>query len=383
MRPHAAVLMAVLAFNPLQALAQEPVCGAPAKLDDGWSIAKPEDAGFDSTRLCAIAERLRRTNANVHGVVIVRGGKLVFEQYFAGYDEPWGGSSGRYDFDATTLHDLRSVTKSIISLLLGIALDRKLIVSLDEPVTKYVPEYTDVTAPGWDKITLRHLLTMSSGLQWDENLPWNDKNDEWHLVNDADPLRYVFQKPFAFAPGTFFTYNGGGTDLLGKVIEKASGVRIDAFANEALFKPLGINDWQLKDYRNGRQATAAGLRLRPRDAAKIGQLVLDQGAWQGRRIVSAAWIAESVQPRFQATNMFGGLFYYGYQWWIGRSLVDDREVTWVAGQGLGGQRLIIVPDHELVMMVTQGLYASGRQGQATLDLLANVVLPAVRTKGAR
>jgi CubicO group peptidase (beta-lactamase class C family) len=224
---------------------------------------------------------------------------------------------------------------------------------------------------------------MSSGLQWDENLPWNDKNDEWHLVNDADPLRYVFQQPFAFEPDTFFTYNGGGTDLLGKVIEKASGVQIDAFANEALFRPLGINDWQLKDYRNGKQATAAGLRLRPRDAAKVGQIVLDKGAWQGRRIVSAEWIAESVKPRFQATNMFGGLFYYGYQWWIGRTLVNDREIKWIAGQGLGGQRLIIVPDHKLVMMVTQGLYPSGRQGQVTLDLLANFVLPAVRTKDAR
>jgi CubicO group peptidase (beta-lactamase class C family) len=383
MRPQVVALIAALAFGSLQARSQQPDCGVPAKLDDGWTIAKPEDTGLDGTRLCAIAERLKATNANVHGVVIVHSGKLVFEQYFAGYDEPWGGSSGRYEFDANTLHDLRSVTKSVISLLLGIALDRKLIASLDEPVTKYFPEYAEVKTPGWDKITLRHLLKMASGLQWDENLPWNDKNDEWHLVNDPDPLRYVFQKPFAFAPDTFFTYNGGGTDLLGKVIEKASGVRIDAFANDVLFRPLGITDWQLKEYRNGKQATAAGLRLRPRDAAKMGQLVLNKGTWDGRQIVSAGWIAESVKPRFQATNMFGGLFYYGYQWWIGRTLVDDREIKWVAGQGLGGQRLIIVPDHELVMMVTQGLYPSGRQGQATLDLLANFVLPAVRAKDAR
>jgi CubicO group peptidase (beta-lactamase class C family) len=228
MRPHVVALIAALAFSALQARAQQADCGVPAKLDDGWTIAKPEDSGLDGTRLCAIAERLKVTNANVHGVVIVRSGKLVFEQYFAGYDEPWGGSSGRYDFDANTLHDLRSVTKSIISLLFGIALDRNSIASLDEPVTKYFPEYAEVKTLGWDKITLRHLLTMASGLQWDENLPWNDKNDEWHLVNDPDPLRYVFQKPFAFAPDTFFTYNGGGTDLLGKVIEKASGVRIDA-----------------------------------------------------------------------------------------------------------------------------------------------------------
>ena len=237
-------------------------------------------------------QRLKATDANVHGVVVVRSGKLVFEQYFAGHDMPWGRDAGRYEFDATTQHDMRSVTKSVVSLLLGIALDRKLIANLDEPVLKFFPEYAELKTPDWEKITLRHLVKMSSGQQWDENLPWDPKNDEWHLVNDADPLRYVFQKPFAFPPDTVWTYNGGSSDLLGKVIEKASGTPIDAFAREALFEPLGITDWQLMNYRNGKVATAAGLRLRPRDAAKIGQLMLDKGNWNGRQIVSAEWIAE-------------------------------------------------------------------------------------------
>jgi len=384
MRAQVVALITALALGSTGTHAQQAAdCGAPAKLEDGWTVAKPEDTGLDGARLCGIAERLKATNANVHGVVIVRGGRLVFEQYFAGYDEPWGGSSGRYEFDATTLHDMRSVTKSIVSLLLGIALDRKLIASLDEPVIKFFPEYAEVKSPGWDRITLQHLVKMASGLQWDENLPWNDKNDEWHLAYDADPLRYVFQKPFAFPPDTVWTYNGGGTDLLGKVIEKASGQSIGVFAREALFEPLGISDWKLMDYRNGKQATAAGLRLRPRDAAKIGQLVLNKGKWNGQQIVSAEWIADSIKPRFQAVGMFGGLFYYGYQWWIGRTLAGDREITWVAGQGLGGQRLVIVPDLDIVMMVTQGLYPSGRQGQATLDILYSFVIPAVRDTPAR
>jgi CubicO group peptidase (beta-lactamase class C family) len=378
MRAILVALIVVLSFVASEGRSQQFDCGAPAKLDDGWSIARPEDAGLDAARLCGIAERLKATNANVHGVVIVRGGKLVFEQYFAGHDEPWGGSPGRYEFDATSLHDMRSVTKSVISLLLGIALDRKLIASLDEPVMKFFPEYAEVKTPGWDRITLRHLVKMASGLQWDENLPWNDKNDEWHLVNDADPLRYVFQKPFAFPPDTVWTYNGGGTDLLAQVIEKASGQPFRVFASQALFDPLRISDWKLMDYRNGRQATAAGLRLRPRDAAKIGQLVLNKGRWNDHQIVSAEWIADSIKPRFQAVGVLGGLFYYGYQWWMGRTLAGDREVTWIAGQGLGGQRLVMVPDLDLVVMVTQGLYLSGRQGQATLDILANFIIPAVR-----
>ena len=168
MRPPVVTLIAAIAFIALQPRAQAGDCGVPAKLDDGWTIAKPDNMGLDGTRLCAIAERLKITDANVHGLVIARSGRLVFEQYFTGYDEPWGGSSGRYEFDANTLHDLRSVTKSIISLLLGIALDRNLIASLDEPVTKYFPEYARVKTGGWDEITLRHLLKMASGLQWDE-----------------------------------------------------------------------------------------------------------------------------------------------------------------------------------------------------------------------
>jgi CubicO group peptidase (beta-lactamase class C family) len=380
MRAHVVALIAFLVFGAPEAIAQQATadCGSPAKLEDGWTTAKPNDAGLDGARLCAIADRLKATNANVHGIVIARGGKLVFEQYFAGHDEPWGGTAGRYEFDATTLHDMRSVTKSVVSLLLGIALDRKLIASLDEGVLKFFPEYAEVRSAGWENVTLRHLVKMASGLQWDENLPWNDKNDEWHLAYDADPLRYVFQKPFAFPPDTVWTYNGGSTDLLGKVIEKASGMRIDAFAREALFEPLGITDWKLMDYRNGKQATAAGLRLRPRDAAKLGQLVLNKGMWNGKQVISAEWIADSIKPRFQAVGMFGGLFYYGYQWWIGRTLAGGREITWTAGHGLGGQRLVIVPDLDLVVMVTQGLYPSGRQGQATLDILANFVVPAVR-----
>jgi CubicO group peptidase (beta-lactamase class C family) len=383
MRAHVVALIAALAVGVVDARAQQTDCGTPAKLDDGWPLAKPEDAGLDGARLCGIAERLKATDANVHGVVIVRGGKLVFEQYFAGHDMPWGRPHGQYEFEAATLHDMRSVTKSVISLLLGIALDRKLIASLDEPVMKFFPEYADVKAAGWEKITLRHLLKMASGLKWDESLPWNEKNDEWHLVNDADPLRYVFERPFAFPPDTVWTYNGGGTDLLGKVIEKASGQSIDLFARQALYEPLGITTWKLMNYLNDKPATAAGLRLRPRDAAKIGQLVLNKGKWNDRQVVSAEWIAESIEPRFQAVGMFGGLFYYGYQWWIGRTLADGKEVTWTAGHGLGGQRLVIVPDYDLVIMVTQGLYLSGRQGQATLDILANFVIPAARDKGGR
>jgi CubicO group peptidase (beta-lactamase class C family) len=362
-----------------------PVCGTPTTLDDGWTIATPESVGLDGARLCNIAARLKETEANVHAVVIVRHGKLVFEQYFAGYDEPWGQDGGQHDFDATTKHDMRSASKSVISLLVGIAIDRKLIASADEPVVKFYPEYSDLKSPGWDQVTLRHLLTMSSGVQWDENRAWTDpKNDEPHLSSEADPIRYILSKPVAKPPDSLWTYNGGGTDLLGNIIERVSGKPLEAFAREVLFQPLGITDLEWKTYpENGKVASAVGLRIRPRDAAKIGQLVLNRGDWGGRSIVSPGWVEQSTRPRFQAIGYFSGLFFYGQQWWLGRSIAQETEVKWIAAMGSGGQRIFILPDRDLIVMTTSGLYFQPRQGDGALDMMANFILPSVRDNTAR
>ncbi len=360
-------------------------CGTPLAIDDGWPTAKPENVGLNGERLCGIEAHLKATHANAHAVLVARHGKLVFEQYFSGYDYPWGIPEGRFNFDATTKHDMRSISKSVTSLLVGIAIERKLIASVEEPIVKFFPEFAALKTPGWDSISLRNLLTMSSGIKWDENLPWTDpRNDEPHLGKDPDPMRYVLSKPIGSPPGTVWNYNGGGTDLLGNMIERVSGKPFDAFAREVLFQPLGITDWEWKTYRNGRMAPAAGLRLRPRDAAKIGQLVLNRGAWGGQQIVSAEWIAQSVVPRFQAIGYFGGLFFYGYQWWLGRSLAGEKEVTWISAIGLGGQRIVIVPEFDLVVMTTAGLYGSPRQGNAMLEILYSYVIPSVRElSGAR
>jgi CubicO group peptidase (beta-lactamase class C family) len=276
---------------------------------------------------------------------------------------------------------MRSVSKSVTSLLVGIAIERKLIAGVDEPVIGFFPEYSGLKTPGWDGITLRHLLTMSSGIKWDENRQWSDPaSDEPHLGSESDPVGYVLAKPIAVPPDTIWNYNGGGSDLFGNIIERVSGKSLDDFAREALFAPLGIIDWQWQKYDNGRFSAAAGLRLRPRDAARIGQLVLDHGVWNGRQIVPAAWVAQSVAPRFQTIGYFGGLFFYGYQWWLGRTLTQEKEVTWIAAVGLGGQRIFIVPDLELVVMTTSGLYTSPRQSSGPLDIPCNFVIPSIRDR---
>lgn len=355
-------------------------CGAPSSIDDGWEIASPDSVGMDGAQLCTIAARLEQRATKVHSVVVVRHGKLVFEQYFPGYDQPWGQPEGQHEFTATTKHDMRSATKSVTSLLVGIAIDRKLIAGVDEPVLKFLPDYAAVKQAGWDTITLRHLLTMSSGIKWDEARSWTDpKNDEPHLGFEADPLGYVLSRPIAAPPDVLWTYNGGGTDLLGNVIERVSKKSLETFAREALFQPLGITDVEWKTYpKNSKIAAAAGLRLRPRDAAKIGQLVLNRGQWSGQQIVSADWIAQSITPRFQAIGFFGSTMFYGYQWWMGRSLVGGKDIKWIGAFGWGGQRIFIVPELDLVMMTTAAQYGQPKEGLAAIDILSNIVIPSVR-----
>ncbi len=357
------------------------VCGMPAKLDDGWSVAAPESVDLDGARLCTIEQRLKLTDSDIHAVVIARHGKLSFEQYFSGIDQPWGKPEARYDYDATTLHDMRSASKSVTSLLVGIAIDRRMIKSVNTRIASFFPEMADLRTPGLENIRLRHLLTMSSGIKWDEQLPWSDPdNDEPRLVFDADPLRYVLSKPIAVPPDTLWVYNGGGTELLGAVIERTSGMPLEAFAREFFFNPLGVSDFEWKTYKNGKIAAAAGLRLRPRDAAKIGQLLLSDGAWNGRQVIPPDWIMQSVIPRFQAVGYFGGTLFYGYQWWMGRSLSQGKEVRWIAAFGWGGQRIFVIPEFDMVVMMTSGLFGRPKEGMAQLDILANVIIPSAKDK---
>lgn len=377
------VLALTVSATPVQADSiapgqQNSSCGSPSSTDDGWTIASPDSVGIDGAQLCGIATRLAQRATSVHSVVVARHGRLVFEQYFPGYDQPWGQPEGQHEFTATTKHDMRSASKSIVSILVGIAIDRKLIEGVDEHVLKFFPDQA-VKQAGWEAITLRHLLTMSSGIKWDEARAWTDpNNDEPHLVSEADPIGYVLARPVVAPPDVFWTYNGGGTELLGNILEHVSGKPLEAFAREALFQPLGITDVEWKAYKNGKIAAAAGLRLRPRDAAKLGQIVLSRGQWNGQQIVSADWIAQSTTPRFQAIGYFGGTLFYGYQWWMGRSLAGSKEIKWIGAFGWGGQRIFIVPELDLVMMTTAAQYGQPKEGLAAIDILSNIVIPSVR-----
>jgi CubicO group peptidase (beta-lactamase class C family) len=363
----------VLALSLQSARAEAPaVCGAPAAVADGWQAATPQSTGLDAQRLCKAIEWLDGTPAaNVHSVVVVRRGSVVFEHYRKGPDERWGAPAGDVAHGPDVKHDLRSISKSVTALLVGIAVDRKLIPSVDEPAFKYFPEYTELQTPAKERILIRHLLSMSAGLAWDENIPYTDPaNSEIRMIRASDPYRYVWEQPVETAPGEIYNYSGGTTALLGRIVEKVSGQRLEAFARTALFEPLGITDFEWVIMPNGETAAASGVRLKPRDMAKLGQLFLTQGQWNGRQIVSPAWLRDSA-----AAHVMGyDLHFYGYQWWLGRSLVGQVETKWIAGFGLGGQRLFIVPDLDLVVVVTAGLYKSPMQRWVPLTILNRFVL---------
>jgi CubicO group peptidase (beta-lactamase class C family) len=329
-------------------------CGVPVARDDGWPVASiNEDKLIDRAELCRMADRLAASSdANVHAVLVARRGKLVFERYFRGSDEIYGRPVGKVSFDADTLNNVKSVSKSVASLAVGIAIDRGLIRSVNEPIFSFFPELSDLRSPEKDRIQLLHALTMSMGLKWVEAIPSNeDNNDEGRMHMAPDPCRYVLGLPVTAPAGQEFFYNTGALTLMSAIVRKATGRPLDEFARETLFEPLGITRVEWNRYKGDSDA-GGGLRLRPRDMAKIGQLVLAGGRWNRRQIVSREWIETSTAPKLKAT---GGLS-YGYLWWLGRSLLNGREVRWVGALGRGGQSIRIVPELDLVVVVTAGYY---------------------------
>ena len=355
-------------------------CGDPISSVDSWPVATPESVGLSKTALCPMVRWLAESKLdNVHAVLVVRHGKLVFEQYFTGDDEHLVRKAGIVTFGPTVRHDERSISKSVVSLLMGMAIDHGWIKSIDAPVFSFFPEYASLSTPEKSRIKIRDLLTMSSGLEWHENdVPYTSPdNSEIVMDRSSDPLRAALAPDMAAAPGKIWNYNSGSTELLGAILKKATGKPVDQLAATLLFAPLGITDFTWYKNPNGRPHAAGGLRLRPRDLAKIGQLILQRGSWNGTQVISSAWIDTATAPHF----MGEALFFYGYQFWLGRSLVNGHEVKWTAAVGLGGQRLYVIPELDMVVALNSGMYTSDRQGRVALQVLDRYLMPAVERSG--
>jgi CubicO group peptidase (beta-lactamase class C family) len=221
-------------------------------------------------------------------------------------------------------------------------------------------------------MTVGHALSMTLGTEWDETLPYTDpRNSEIAMEMAPDRYRFVLARPIVAEPGSRWTYNGGATALLAHLIAEGTGKQLHEYAREKLFAPLGISDTEWVLGSNGEPAAASGLRMRPRDLARIGQLVLDQGRWGERRLVPAAWLTASFEPRVPSEDELA----YGYQWWLWPrdSRADGRR--WMAGFGNGGQRLTIMPHLDLVLVVTAGNYNQPDAWQLPVTI-TEILIPA-------
>ncbi len=314
----------------------------------------------------------------LHALTVTRGGRIVFEHYGSGVDESWGRPLGDVTFDRTVLHDLRSVSKSVVSWLYGIALAQGKVPAPETTLASLFPQYADLwQQPGRDRLTVAHVLTMTLGMDWDElTIPYGDpRNSENAMEAAPDRIRYVLERPIVRPPGETWSYNGGATTLLGRLIAQGTGETLHAFARRVLFDPMdfGASEWSVST--DGFERAASGLRLLPRDMSKIGQLVLTGGAWNGKQIVPAEWVKRATTAMVRMADGRS----YGYHWYTG-AFSDGKHppLPWIAGIGWGGQRLYVMPKLDLVVGINCGNYRrpGGEQSAVGLAVVTEVVLPA-------
>ncbi len=340
---------------------------SPPALNDGWEVSDLSSQNIDAARINRLIETLQSNPRNIHSLLIIRNGKLVTESYFDGWNRD-------------RLHALRSDSKSFISTLIGIAIDKGLIKDVNQKVFDFFPEYADLRDNQKDQIAIRHVLTMSAGLQWDELTYFDqedDRNDSYAMERSNDRIRYLLGKKVVKTAGSYFLYNSGMPVLQSAILKKATGEPVDDFARKNLFEPLGITNYFLRVSDDGYVAVAP-LFLRPRDMAKLGQVFLDDGKWKGKRIVSSDWVTTASSAILDNTSSFPSSrpgTGYGYNWWIEKFTVNNEVVQTFAAEGSGGQFIFVIPRLNAVVVFTGGNY-NGNQN-IPFGMMSNTILPAM------
>lgn len=312
--------------------------------------------------------------SGLHAVLVSRSSETILEQYFTGRDEAWGRPLGLVSFNAETLHDLRSVTKSVVSLLYGIALERGLVPAPQASLLDAFPEHADLAQdPVRARWTVSNALNMRLGTEWNEALPYSDPaNSEIQMENAPDRVRFVLDRPIVARPGTAWSYNGGATVLLGEIIARGAGVPLDVFAQEALFDPLGIAQTEWLGGPDGPSA-ASGLRLSAPALLRIGQMMLNGGVWMTRQVVPQSWLETLRQPRAQTS--FG--MQYSHQWYLSRQVAETAAQPYLvlSAAGNGGQRLYLLPELGVSVVVFAGGYNRRDDWMTPTLVLQRIVLP--------
>ena len=350
-------LAAALAAVPLAAGAQSPGAARTCAIardywpTAGWRTASAASQGINGAALDSAFDLTARRHPNVYALIVVRHAYVVGERYFGAHD-------------SLETFDLRSATKSVTSMLVGIAVARGKLRGVDEPISRVVPEafLGDSVDPRKRAITLRHLLTMTSGIDWDERQAarYLGGARSWPLA--------ILERPMAATPGRRFTYSSGNAHLLSVAVTRSTGERTLDFANEALFGPLGFHV-PLADWPTDPEGVAAGgsaLRLTAREMAKLGYLYLNDGCWDGVAVVPASWVRESTRAWSDPHGAGGAKdARYGFLWWL---LPVDGHAAFMA-LGYGGQYIVVVPDLDLVIAVAADPAREGRQFDVVREIV--------------
>jgi len=322
-----------------------------------WRVSTPEQQGMDSARLVALWDDIQAHNYPIHGIAIVRNGYLVMEVYV-------------HPFRAGDRHYIASCTKSFVSALIGIALQQGYIDSLDQKLLDFFPDLTIANVDAQkETITLEHLLTMASGLDW----PGSNLGEtlDAQMVQSQDWVQFVLDRPMAQAPGTRFRYNSGGSHLLAAIIRQESGRTPLEFARENLFGPLGITNVYWPTDPTGLNVGGGGLELRLTDLARFGYLYLQHGVWEGQAVLPAEWVEASTTSQIE-TGYRG--FDYGYQWWV------DPAGGYHA-RGYGGQYIFVVPEQNMVVVFVSD-FTSLDMETIPSELLESFIIPAAKSTTA-
>lgn len=333
---------------------------APEATSDGWRTSTPGAQGMDEAVLRATMQSIRDGGyPGVDSLVVARNNVLVAEAYYNGY-----GREAR--------HDVRSASKSVTSVLAGIAIGQGLF-GVDDPIAQLIPQFDSYANLDSRKraITVRHLLNMNSGLacnDWDAS----SRGNEVKMYDSQDWVRFILDLPMASDPGGPPAYCTGGVVVLGSIISTRAGVPLDDYANTWLFNPLGISDVRWRRSPDGRATGGGGMQLRPRDMAKIGNLLINAGRWNDVPVISEGWIEQSHR---RVTNL--GQDGYGFNWWKRSFLVRGGSEVSTFASGNGGNFIFLLPAQHLVVVVTGSNYDSP-QIPAGFPILSGGVLPAVQ-----
>jgi CubicO group peptidase (beta-lactamase class C family) len=324
---------------------------------EGWRTSTPEEQGMDSEMLADMLETIEEQDYDVDSVVVVRHGYMVVDATV-------------HPFEPGSRHIIYSCTKSVISALVGISIDKGYIEGVDQPILDFFPERAAANLDAnKEAMTLEHVLTMATGLKCEDSYlyRWRGLNQ---MEQSEDWVQFMLDLPMAEQPGTRFEYCNGASFLLSAIVQETTGMNALAFANEHLFGPLGIIDVEWSSNPQGISIGWSDLHLTPHDMAKIGHLYLNEGWWDGEQVVSAEWVKASTREHISATLEDG----YGYQWWI-----DDAALGggFYMALGYAGQFIFVIPDIDMVAVFVSDL--SDNDFYVPQRLLTDFIIPAAKS----